>query len=106
MLPPSQRTPDHYFNTAAFSDPLPYTFGNAGRDTIPGPGNEVFDFSLHRVFTLREQRQLELRAESFNLFNYQNLGIPGPYPDFGPFFGKIFSVGQPRRFQIALRFEF
>jgi hypothetical protein len=47
-----------------------------------------------------------VRAESFNVLNYPNLGIPGPYPDFGPFFGKIFSTGQPRRMQFALRFDF
>jgi hypothetical protein len=105
-LPPSQRTTDHWFNTAAFSDPAPFTFGNAGRDTIPGPGNEVVDLAIHRRFRVREGAAIEVRAESFNVLNYPNLGIPGPYPDFGPFFGKIFSTGQPRRMQFALRFDF
>ena len=49
-LPGSQRTPDHWFNTAAFSDPAPFTFGNAGRDVIPGPGNEVVNAALGRKF--------------------------------------------------------
>jgi hypothetical protein len=49
---------------------------------------------------------VEFRAESFNLLNHPNIGVPGPYPDFGPLFGKIFSVGQPRRYQIALRLGF
>ena len=35
-----------------------------------------------------------------------NWGIPGPYPDFGPFFGKIFTSGDPRRMQFALRYDF
>jgi hypothetical protein len=106
ILPVDQRSASHYFNTAAFSDPQPYTFGNAGRDTIPGPGNEVVDISLHRVFKIRESKTLEFRAESFNLLNHPNIGVPGPYPDFGPAFGQIFSTGQPRRYQIALRFGF
>jgi len=105
-LPPSQRTTDHWFNTTAFSDPAPFTFGNAGRDTIPGPGNEVVDLAVHRRFRVREGASIEVRAESFNVLNYPNLGIPGPYPDFGPFFGKIFSTGQPRRMQFALRLDF
>ena len=105
-LPPNQRTTDHWFNTNAFSDPAPFTFGNAGRDTIPGPGNEVVDLAIHRRFRLREGASVEVRAESFNVLNFPNLGIPGPYPDFGPFFGKIFSTGQPRRMQFALRFDF
>lgn len=35
-----------------------------------------------------------------------NWGIPGPNPDFGPFFGKIFSSDDPRRMQFALRYDF
>jgi len=105
-LPSSQRTVDRWFNTAAFSDPAPYTFGNAGRDIIPGPGNEVIDIALNRRFVIRERVALELRAESFNLLNHPNYGIPGPYPDFGPFFGKILSTGDPRRLEFGTRFDF
>lgn len=105
-LPRAQRTADHFFNTNAFSTPAPFTFGNAGRNTIPGPGNNIFDFGLSRQFKLREGHSIQFRAESFNTFNHPNWGIPGPYPDFGPFFGKIFSSGDPRRMQFALRYDF
>jgi hypothetical protein len=105
-LPSSQRSADHWFNTAAFSDPAPFTFGNAGRDIIPGPGNEVTDIALARRFAITERCHLEFRAEAFNIFNHPNYGIPGPYPDLGPFFGKIFSTGDPRRFQFGSRFDF
>jgi len=43
---------------------------------------------------------------AFNAVNHPNLGIPGPYPDFGSFFGKASSAGDPRRMQFALRFDF
>jgi outer membrane receptor protein involved in Fe transport len=105
-LPASQRTADRFFNTNAFSDPAPYTFGDAGRDILPGPGNAVVDLALHRRFQLKENMSLELRAESFNLLNHPNIGIPGPYPDFGPFFGKALSAGDPRRFQFGARIDF
>lgn len=105
-LPRAQRTPERWFNTAAFSDPQPYTFGNAGRNIIPGPGNNVFDVAAQRRFRIDESKTLELRAEFFNVFNHPNFGIPGPYPDFGPFFGRIFATGPPRRGQFVLRFEF
>jgi outer membrane receptor protein involved in Fe transport len=105
-LPRDQQTADHFFNTAAFSDPAPFTFGNAGRDTIIGPGNNNFDLALLRRFAVRERQSIEFRAESFNAFNHPNWGIPGPYPDFGPFFGKIFTTGEPRRMQFALRYQF
>jgi hypothetical protein len=105
-LPSSQRNADHFFNAAAFSDPAPNTFGNAGRNILPGPGNAVFNTALRRVFAVRERSTIEFRTEVFNLLNHPNIGIPGPYPDFGPFFGKAFSAGDPRRIQFALRFDF
>ena len=104
-LPRSQRTADQFFNTAAFSAPAPYTFGDAGRDVGFGPGNNIFDFALFRDFRLSEHQHLEFRAESFNAFNHPNWGIPVPNPDFGPFFGKIVSTGDPRRLQFALRYD-
>jgi hypothetical protein len=66
----------------------------------------VVDVALHRRFAVRERKTIEFRAETFNLLNHPNIGIPGPYPDFGPFFGKAFSAGDPRRMQFALRFDF
>ena len=105
-LPRDQRTADHFFNTAAFTAPAPFTFGNAGRDIIPGPGNNIFDFALLRRFRVTEGSTIQFRAESFNIFNHPNWGIPGPNPDFGPFFGKIFASGDPRRIQAALRYDF
>ncbi len=99
-------TADHYYNPAAISAPAPYAFGNAGRDILPGPGNEVVDLAVHRRFYLSEHRTIEARAEAFNSLNHPNIGIPGPYPDFGPFYGKAFSAGAPRRMQFALRYDF
>ncbi|MBZ5726885.1 MAG: TonB-dependent receptor [Acidobacteriia bacterium] len=106
VLPRGQRTATHFFNTAAFTAPAPFTFGDAGRDTVPGPGNNIFDFALHRQFRLRDRHTLEFRAETFNAFNHPNWGIPVTNPDFGPFFGKILTSGDPRRMQVALRYDF
>ena len=105
-LPANQRTPEHWFNTAAFATPAPYTFGNAGRDVIPGASNAIVDLALHKRFTIAERCMTEFRAESFNALNHPNLGIAGPWVDLGPYFGKIFTAGQPRRLQFAARFEF
>jgi hypothetical protein len=105
-LPRTLRTSDEFFNTAAFAVPAPYTFGDAGRDIIPGPGNNIFDAALSRRFRVTERSTVQFRAESFNLFNHPNWGIPGPNPDFGPFFGKIFTSGNPRQMQFAVRYDF
>jgi hypothetical protein len=105
-LPRDQRTADHWFNTEAFSRPAPFTFGNAGRNIIPGPGNAILDLALHKRFAVTERLGLEFRGEGFNVMNHPNFGIPGPFPDFGPFFGKIFTTGDPRRLQFATRVDF
>jgi hypothetical protein len=106
MLPKSERTAENWFNRNAFSDPEPFTFGNAGRNTLPTPGSAVIDLALHRRFPINERAAFQLRVECFNILNHPNWGIPGQYPDFGPFFGRIFTTGEPRRFQFALRFDF
>ena len=106
VLPPDQRSAESWFNRNAFSDPKPFTFGNAGRNTLPTPGSAVIDLSLQRRFPIKEQSAFQFRVECFNILNHPNWGIPGQYPDFGPFFGKIFATGEPRRFQFALRFDF
>jgi len=106
LLPGGQRNADHFYNASAFSAPAPFTFGDAGRDILPGPGNAVVNVALERKFAVREGKTVELRAETFNLMNHPNIGIPGPYPDFGPFFGKAFSSGDPRRMQFGLKFAF
>ncbi len=105
-LPASQRTPEQWFNTAAFTAPAPFHFGNAGRDIIPGPGNQVVDLALHKRFSITERLGLEVRAEGFNVVNHPNFGFPDPYPDQGPFFGRILTTGQPRRVQFATRISF
>jgi hypothetical protein len=102
----SQPKVEEWFNTAAFSDPAPYTFGNAGRDIIPGPGNNIFNLAAQKKFYLRERFTIGFRAEFFNAFNHPNFGIPLPYVDFAPLFGRILSTGDPRRAQFALRLEF
>ena len=105
-LSSDQQSVEEFFNRDAFSTPDAFTFGNAGRNILPGPGNNVFDLGLRRLFTLREGHFLQLRIEAFNAFNHPNIGIPGPYPDFGPFFGRILSSGEQRRLQLCVRYDF
>jgi hypothetical protein len=66
-----------WFNTAAFQVPS-YSFGNFGRNVLTSSHVSNVDFSLFRSFQLgKESRQLQLRAEAFNIFNIQNYGVPG-----------------------------
>ena len=62
-----------WFNTAAFTVPASATFGNAGRDTIIGPGSVVLNLSLSRSINLHsERRRLEFRVDTNNFLNHVN----------------------------------
>jgi hypothetical protein len=69
---------NQYFDPNAFIQPLPGTYGNAGRNTLQGPCLYETDLSLAKRFTFRERLNLEFRAEFFNLFNHANFNTPNP----------------------------
>ena len=85
------RTPTCWVNPAAFAIPAPYTYGNAGRDDLFGPGFRELDFAMDKSFPFLETRRVEFRAEAFNLFN--NVNFDTPDNTIGAEFGKIFSAG-------------
>jgi hypothetical protein len=62
-----------FFNLAAFALPPATRFGNAGRNTIPGPGSFSMNGSFGRAFTLGERRVLDFRVEASNLMNTVNI---------------------------------
>jgi hypothetical protein len=70
--------PNQYFNPNAFIQPLPGTYGNVGRNTLPGPNLYETDLSVSRRFSLTERLGLQFRTEIFNLFNHVNFNTPNP----------------------------
>jgi hypothetical protein len=106
----------------AFSVPAPYTFGNEGRDTLPGPGLSNVNFSLFKTFPIWEQLNLQFRAEVSNLFNHPNAAPPNAQindPNFGTGtpaseaqnfnFGTVTgtsSSSNPRYLQLAAKLVF
>ena len=59
-----------FFNPAAFTIPPASQFGNAGRNTIPGPGLFSLSLGFGRSFQLGDsRRRLEFRVEGANVFN-------------------------------------
>ena len=59
-----------YFNTAAFTVPAPGTFGDAGRDTIPGIPQFSLTASFFRSFRIDDKRRIEFRIDSTNPMNH------------------------------------
>ena len=129
---------DGYLNTAAFTtaaqlyptqcptDPNFCTtgFGNLGRNTYRGPGQQNWDFSLIKNFKITERQSLRFTTDFFNIWNHANFGNPA-VTDVESYqctagtpncvngvlttspFGKITStVGTPRLIQFSLRYAF
>jgi hypothetical protein len=73
-----QGGPSRYFNPNAFVQPLPGTYGNAGRNILQGPGLAETDLSLTKRFPFSERLNLQFRSEFFNVFNRTNFNMPNP----------------------------
>jgi hypothetical protein len=70
-----------WYNPAAFANPPLYQFGNYDSGSIVGPSFVSANWSLwkefrFKTFLAREDTALELRFESFNLFNNTNRANP------------------------------
>jgi hypothetical protein len=104
----SRRTVQKYFNTECFFIQQTGTFGNAGRNTILGPGVNNFDLSLFKNFPFAEgTQQLQFRAEFFNFLNHAqfvdlslNTNIESPNA------GIISTARDGRVIQFALKYSF
>lgn len=102
-LPSDQQSIDHWFDTAAFVVQPQYTYGNAGRNILFGPGMRNIDLSLSKSFAITESKRLQFRAESFNFTNTPAFGQPGATLN-GLGVGQITTAGDPRRIQFGLKF--
>jgi hypothetical protein len=71
-------SPTRYFNPDAFIVPADGTYGNVGRDVLPGPGLATVDFSLLKDLPIRERMKLQFRSEFFNALNHTNFATPNP----------------------------
>ncbi len=101
----SGRTTARWFDTSVFRQPAQFTYGNAGRSIIQGPGYTQWDFSLHKDFFFTERSRVEFRFEGFNFANTGNLRAPGL--TFGtPAFGSITAAQEARDLQFGLKIYF
>ncbi|MBS1826672.1 MAG: TonB-dependent receptor [Acidobacteria bacterium] len=101
---------DRWFDTAAFSVPARYAFGNVGRN-LPdnrGPAIQVWDLSVLKRIPVTESKRVEFRAEFFNLMNNVNFQLPdGDSTVFGrPQFGTLTGTERARVIQFGLKFYY
>ena len=109
-------------NAMARADAPGTDFGKVGRNVLRGPRQTNVDFSVIKRFPVRESKNIEIRAEFFNLFNHVSLAnpisnfnaVPSIDPNNGQImnnspgdFGRINSTSNnPRLVQFALKLNF
>lgn len=104
----SNPTPQKWFDTSAFTIPAKYTYGDSGRDILRADGLVNIDATLKKMFPLghSEDRQFELRFESFNLANHPTFTAPNATIGSSSA-GKITSTLNANRiFQAAAKIYF
>jgi hypothetical protein len=105
------RTTSAWLNKNAFAQVIPdpnspvQQFGNAGRNIGVGPRYADWDFSMFKDFRVTESKDIQFRAEFFNLLNHPNFRLPDSDIS-SPTFNTIQAALPPRVIQLALKFLF
>jgi hypothetical protein len=102
-LPSGQRSPAHYFNTAAFATAPQFVIGTASRNPVRGPAYRDLDMALVKHTKLWEQADLEFRAELFDITNTPAFGQPNGSFGSAAFGSITTTTTDPRVMQFALR---
>ena len=108
------RNPRHglpYFNPNYFVHEPLGQIGDAMRRFFTGPGINNFNLALLKNTAITEGKELQFRAEAFNVFNHAQ--FQPLVPSSGDFnntgtggFGYVTSARDPRIMQVALKFLF
>jgi len=98
------KTVSEWFNTSAFAEPAPFTFGNVPRTTpyVRAPGYYDWDLGIDKTWAWQEKMRIQFRAELFNAFNRANFYAPNTGFE-APAFGQISAALPARDVQFALK---
>src|SRR3984957_19508284 len=101
---------NEWYNPHAYATPALYTFGDAGRNSLMGPGFGEVDLSLTKSFAITERAHLDLKWDVFNALNRVNLAQP---TGDGAAFVDVSNAGQitsivdfRRRMQLGVHLVF
>ena len=99
----------HFLNAAAYAAPQPGQWGNAGRNSITGPGSLTFNSSLSRTFRVGKAYNLDIRGDATNLLNHPVYTTYNTTIDpslVSPIFGLPASTNPMRSLQLTVRLRF
>jgi hypothetical protein len=105
---PANQSITNWINPAAFSQPAPFTFGDAPRflSNLRAPRYFDWDMSIQKRWNIRENKQLEFRFEMFNALNHPSFYVPNNNLGDTLHFGHITAAYQARTAQVAGKFYF
>lgn len=94
-----------WFDTSAFSQPAPFTFGNAGATTpiLRTDGVRNLDLSVFKQFDLRGRARLQARIEAFNALNRVQFGTPNTSVTSNTFGVVTSQANTPRQLQFGVK---
>jgi hypothetical protein len=107
-----------FFDPLAFRPVTQVRFGNTGRNILYGPGLVNLDFGIFRTFRITEGKELQFRAEGFNITNTPHFNNPsatasdmsfnadGSLRSSGNFMSVTGAKNDERMFRFGLRFSF
>jgi hypothetical protein len=97
-----------WFNTACFTHPGVFSFGDESRvdSKIRGGGAANWDVSANKTFPVFEQLTGKFSVEAFNLFNRTQFGAPDSGLGDGAFGLVTSQRNLPRVLQFALRLSY
>jgi hypothetical protein len=104
-LPSDQRTLSRWFNTAAFVNPANFSFGNAPRSVLRGPGLATLDTTIEKNIPLRGNVKFDMRVSAYNVLNRANFNLPGLTLGAADF-GVISSARPARTVELGARLSF
>src|ERR1043166_232963 len=95
----------YYLNPAAYAAPASGQWGDAGRNSVIGPTQFVFNGSVARTFQWTERVSFDWRLDATNLLNRETYtGVNATVG--GPQFGLPAFANTPRRIQSTMRLRF
>jgi len=81
-------------------------YGTLGRNVFHGPGINNWDVAAFKDFRFLEKQSLQIRGDFFNAFNHASFANPDATIG-SPNFGQVQTTQiDPRRIQLAMRYEF
>ena len=102
----SNPAPNDWFNVNAFALPAKYTYGNSGRNILQSGSLVQLDLTLEKRFSIFETRQLEFRAEAFNIMNRPTFSAPNATIGSSAAGTVTSTLNANRILQLALKFYF